>query len=85
MSKKTVTDLGRGINEFAYPLIKAASKEFGFRINPKFKKVLKSYGSKVGKNVSKMPEMAKMMNSGGSLKRKRPIDGIAQRGKTRAR
>ena len=88
MSKKTVTDQGRFMREFANPLIKAASKEFGFKVNPKFKKVLDSYGNKVGKNVgemSKMSEMAKMMKSGGSLKRNRPIDGIAQRGKTRAR
>ena len=35
--------------------------------------------------LAKMPEAAKMMKSGGTVKRKRPIDGIAQRGRTRAK
>tara|TARA_R110002020_G_scaffold172144_1_gene362366 strand:- start:2577 stop:2876 length:300 start_codon:yes stop_codon:yes gene_type:complete len=57
-----------------------ASKKFGN--NPNFAKAMKSLG--MGE-LAKMPEAAKMMKSGGTVKRKRPIDGIAQRGRTRAK
>ena len=57
-----------------------AFKKFGN--NPNFAKAMRSFG--MGE-LARMPESAKMMKSGGAVKRKRPIDGIAQRGKTRAR
>ena len=57
-----------------------AFKKFGK--NPNFAKAMKSLGMC---ELAKMPEAAKMMKSGGTVKRKRPIDGIAQRGRTRAK
>tara|TARA_R110000803_G_scaffold58935_5_gene117240 strand:+ start:10369 stop:10716 length:348 start_codon:yes stop_codon:yes gene_type:complete len=56
-----------------------AFKKFGK--NPNFAKAMQSFG--MGE-MARMPE-AKKMSKGGVIKRKRPIDGIAQRGRTRAK
>ena len=101
--KKTITDPGRFMSEFASPLINEAESRFGVSLNPRLRSKLGIKGKTtssvaptgvsagVGKGVKKAAEMAKMagaakmMKSGGAVKRKRSIDGIAKRGKTRAK
>ena len=53
------------------------SKKFGG--DPNFNKAMRKIG------VPTLAAAPRMMSSGGSLNRKRSIDGIAQRGKTRAK
>ena len=56
---------------------KEVASKFGG--DPNFKKAMKKIGAPT------LAAAPRMMSSGGSLNRKRSVDGIAQRGKTRAR
>ena len=56
---------------------KEVASKFGG--DPNFKKAMKKLG------VPTLAAAPRMMSSGGSLNRKKSVDGIAQRGKTRAR